>query len=48
MSNFFVKQGPTKVYGEVYLTYVAAGKLRRTPPGRKMAIYGRAIVFLLP
>jgi hypothetical protein len=37
---FFVEQGRTRVYGEAYSTYVAAGKPRRTPLGGKRAIYG--------
>jgi len=40
MSNFFVEQGRTRVFGETYSTYVAAGKPRRTPLGGKRAIYG--------
>ncbi len=40
MSNFFVEQGRTRVCGEAYSTYAAAGKPRRTPLGGKRAIYG--------
>lgn len=43
MSNFFGEQGRTRVFGETYSTYVAAGKPRRTPPGGKRAIYGWAL-----
>ncbi len=40
MSNFFVEQGRTRVCGEAYSMYVAAGNPRRTPSGGKRAIYG--------
>ena len=38
--NFFAGQGRTKVCGGAYLTYAAAGNLRRTPPSGKKALYG--------
>ena len=40
MRNFFVERGRTRVCGEAYSTYAAAGKPRRTPLGGKSAIYG--------
>jgi uncharacterized membrane protein YgdD (TMEM256/DUF423 family) len=44
MSNFFVEQGRKRFCGEAYSTYVATGKLRRTPLGGKRAIYGWTLV----
>ncbi len=40
MSDFFVEQGRTRVFGEAYFLYAAAGKPRRTPLSGKIAIYG--------
>jgi len=40
MSHFFVEQGRTRVFGEAYLLYAAAGNPRRTPLSGKRAIYG--------
>ena len=40
MSDFFVEQGRTRVFGEAYFLYAATGKPRRTPLSGKMAIYG--------
>jgi hypothetical protein len=40
MSNFFVEQGRTRVFGKTYSTYVAAGKPRRTLLDGKRAISG--------
>jgi len=36
---FFVKQDHTRIYGETYLTYIAAGNSQITPLGGKRAIY---------
>ena len=40
MRIFFAGQGRTKVCGEAYWSYAAAGNLRRTPASGKKAIYG--------
>ncbi len=40
MSNFFPDQGRTRVFGEAYFLYAAAGNPRRTQIRAKRAIYG--------
>jgi len=40
MSNFCSDQGRTKVFGEAYFLYAAAGNPRRTQIRAKSAIYG--------
>jgi len=40
MSSFFDEQGGTRVCGEAYMGYVAAGDPRTTPLIEKGAIYG--------
>ena len=46
MRIFFVGQGRTRVCGETYFLYVAAGNPRRTQPGGKKTIYGWKLVRL--
>ncbi len=40
MSNFCSDQGRTRVFGEAYFLYAAAGNPRRTQIRAKRAIYG--------
>ena len=40
MWDFFVEQGRTRLFGEAYLLYAAAGNPRRTQISGKMDIYG--------
>jgi len=40
MSNFCPDQGRTRVFGEAYFLYAAAGNPRRTQVRAKRAIYG--------
>jgi len=40
MSNFYPDQGRTRVFGEAYSLYAAAGNPRRTQIRAKRAIYG--------
>jgi len=40
MSNFCPDQGRTRVFGEAYSLYAAAGNPRRTQIRAKRAIYG--------
>ena len=47
MSNFCPDQGRTRVCGEAYLLYAAAGNPRRTPSRAKRAIYGWTLTFLV-
>ena len=44
MRIFFVEQGRTRVYGEAYSMYVAAGNPRRTQFNGKKTIYGRTLI----
>jgi hypothetical protein len=44
MRIFFVEQGRTRVCGETYFLYVAAGNPRRTQPGGEKTIYGWKLV----
>jgi hypothetical protein len=37
---FFVGQGRTRICGEAYSKYAAAGNPRRTQPSEKKTIYG--------
>ena len=46
MSDFFVEQGRTRVFGEAYFLYAATGKLRRTKLSGKIAIYGWSLQML--
>jgi hypothetical protein len=44
MRIFSVGQGRTRICGETYLLYVAAGNPRRTPPSGKKTIYGWKLI----
>ncbi len=44
MSNFCSDQGRTRVFGEAYFLYAAAGNPRRTQIRAKRAIYGWKLV----
>jgi hypothetical protein len=44
MRIFFAGQGRTRVFGEAYTKYAAAGNPRRTMFGGKKAIYGWTLI----
>jgi len=44
MSNFCSDQGRTRVFGEAYSLYAAAGNPRRTQIRAKRAIYGWKLI----
>jgi hypothetical protein len=44
MSNFCSDQGRTRVFGEAYSLYAAAGNPRRTQIRAKKAIYGWKLI----
>jgi len=44
MSNFCLDQGHTRVFGEAYFLYAAAGNPRRTQIRTKRAIYGWKLI----
>jgi len=48
MNNFCSDQGRTRVFGEAYSLYAAAGNPRRTQIRGKRAIYGWKLTLFLP